>query len=112
MYQAIDRRLAEAKAPRHSGLGLASLQPTQRLLALVRQQLLRSADAGTAGPSSSHCGLDALAVLVRAVALLMFFVATGAKGDPIRFGVAPALGLRHEVTVLQAVLRPAGNAEL
>jgi hypothetical protein len=68
--------------------------------------------AGTARPSGSQCNLDALAVLARAVALLMFVIATGAKGDPISLGIAPALGLGHQVTVLQAVLRPAGNAEL
>ena len=46
------------------------------------------------------------------VALLMFVIATGAQGDPISLGIAPALSLRQKVIVLQAVLRPAGNAEL
>jgi hypothetical protein len=112
LHHATNRRLAEAIAPRHSGLGLATIQPPQGLLAIVRQQLLRSANAGTARSSGSQCGLDALAMLARAVALLMFVVATSAKGDPISLGIAPAPGLGHEVTVLQAFLRPAGNAEL
>jgi hypothetical protein len=83
VHQATNRRLAEAIALRHCGLRLATIQPPQSFLALVRQQLLRSANAGTARPSGSQCGLDALAVLARAVALLMFVTATGAKGDLI-----------------------------
>jgi hypothetical protein len=52
-------------------------------------------------------------VLIRAVALLVqFVIATGAQGDPIRFGIAAAFSLRHKVTVFQVVLRPTGYAEL
>jgi hypothetical protein len=52
-------------------------------------------------------------VLTRAVALLVQLVmATGTQGDPIRFGIAAALRLRHEMMVFQVALRTTGNAEL
>jgi hypothetical protein len=80
----------------------------------MRHQLLRSADAGAARPSSSKCGLDALAVVTRAVALPLVqpVMATGTQGDPIVLGITLAFSPHQEVMVLQVVLRPTGNAEL